>query len=1051
MDKPPKTYHRQPIAETVALIYLLVGVLWIALSDKAVAAFISDPDVWTIAQTYKGWFYVLTTALLLYVSLKYICGVIARTNEDLVQSSDQLRLIFDQAEDGIALLRTDMTIVDCNPSLCRIYGVESKATLIGRSVLEFTTERLRNGRLATEMVEELLQKVMKDEALQFYWRHEQPSGAVRDVEVSGKLIRLGGKPFIQAIVRDVTERFSLEDELRKVNAQLQYIIDNTQDIIFQIDLHGNYIYGNAAVEVVSGYTVEEVLKKNMLEVIVPEHISMVQERLQKRVAGDHEPGSYSFQIFHKDGHRIWLELMTSGVYDAEGRLIAVQGIARDISDRKGMEEALEKRIFSLTRPLGSSGDITFDELFNLDQIQRIQDEFADATGVASIITNPAGDPITQGSNGTRLCGEIIKKSEKGRQNCIQSDRNLSRYHPEGPVVQPCRSCGLWDAGVNIVVGGRHVATWLVGQVRSETQKEESMRAYARQIEVDEEVFVQAFREVPVMSKGRFEQVANALYSLANQISNSAYMNLQQARFIADEKKRTAELRRLSTAINQSAESVLITDAAGIIQYANPAFEQATGYRQEEVVGKNPSLLKSGVHTKSFYRDLWACISSGETWKGQMHNCRKDGTVFVEDATISPILNEAGEIVSYVGLKRDITRELSLEEQFRQAQKMEAIGRLASGVAHDFNNILQTILGYCGVLMMETEGQHEIQQDVKEIQNSAKRAGQLTRQLLTFSRRQPALQAQVDLNQVLTEQISMLRRLVGENISLCFDPAEHLFPIKADHSQIEQVVMNLVVNARDAMPEGGTITLRTRNIVYEDEVPVSGDRARGREYVCMTVRDNGTGMKKEVLDHLFEPFFTTKSVGEGTGLGLAIIYGIVDQHSGWIDVDSKVDEGSTFSIYLPRCTDQMESDSETEGTLFSVPQGSEDRRKKILLVEDDEQVRKLSRMILSEAGYAVTDSDCAEHAEALLREQPEAFDLLLIDAVLPDRPGIELAEELCASNAESAVIIFSGYSDARVRVDKIEQKGYEFLRKPFSTESLLQMVKTTLKNKSNGTR
>ncbi len=849
---------------------------------------------------------------------------------------------------------------------------------------------------------------------------------------------------------DITERKQAAEELLEAKQQLQYILNNTHDVIFQIDLKGNYIFSNVAAEDMTGYPLERLLGMNMMELIAPEHQQMVAGRLEKRIAGDLDETTYSFEIIHKDGHRVWVELETKGVFSEDGTLQAIQGVARDITDRKRMEDALEKRIVSLTRPLDQVDDLVFEDLFDVEEIQRIQDQFAAATNVASGIIRPDGSPITKPTRFTRLCGDVVRKTESGCANCRKSDLFLGRYHPDGPVVQPCLSGGLWDAGVSIVVGGKHVASWLIGQVRDETQTEESMRAYARDIGVDEEEFMEAFEEVPRMSREQFGQISEALHSLVKQLSTTAYMNMQQARFIADEKKRTAELLRLSTAINQSAETVVIADAEGLIQYVNPAFEKTSGYTRDEAVGQNPRILKSEAHSEAFFKDMWGAILAGKPWNGQIHNRHKEGSSYVVDATISPILSQTGEVVNFVGVMRDITKELSLEEQFRQSQKMEAVGRLASGVAHDFNNILQTILGYCGVLLMEADAKSEMGQDVVEIQNAAKRAGQLTRQLLTFSRRQPAMQAEVDLNQVLADQVNMLCRLLGENYSLVFDPLKNLFPVMADHSQIEQVVMNLVVNARDAMPDGGSITIQTSNAVFNDEIPAKA-RGGGKAYACIAVLDTGSGMKKEVLDHLFEPFFTTKSVGEGTGLGLAIIYNIVDQHGGWIEVESQVGVGSTFRVYIPKGANSDRTERKGDDASPALSRKPPGQKATILLVEDDHQVRKLASLVLDEAGYEVSDTDSVAHAERLLKERPQGFDVLLIDAVLPDRPGIELADGLSGIHASSSVIIFSGHADERVPMDVIEEQGYQFLRKPFSTDSLLKVVQSAMKKRDAGLR
>jgi PAS domain S-box-containing protein len=353
-------------------------------------------------------------------------------------------------------------------------------------------------------------------------------------------------------------------------------------------------------------------------------------------------------------------------------------VFQDVTERKRLQDSVEKRIVALTCPTNKDTGVTFEELFDLKEIQRIQDEFASATNVASIITHLDGTPITQPSRFTRFCQDFVRTTEKGCLNCRKSDAALGRLSSEGPIVQPCLSGGLWDAGVSIIVGGQHIANWLIGQVRDETQAERNVLAYARELGLNEQDFMQAFYEVPFMAQEQFNKIAKALFTLANQLSTQAYMNIQQARFITDEKRYIKELRQLSAAIEQSSEEIVITDASGIIQYVNPAFVKTTGYTQEEALGQNPRILKGTQQKRTFYEELWNTISAGRTWTGRFINKRKDGMLFTEEASISPVCDPDGRIVNYVAVKRDISEHIRLSEELQQAQKMESVGRLAGG-------------------------------------------------------------------------------------------------------------------------------------------------------------------------------------------------------------------------------------------------------------------------------------------------------------------------------------------------------------------------------------
>ena len=355
--------------------------------------------------------------------------------------------------------------------------------------------------------------------------------------------------------------------------------------------------------------------------------------------------------------------------------------------------------------------------------------------------------------------------------------------------------------------------------------------------------------------------------------------------ITERKEAEAERTRLSEVVNQAAEAVLMTDTSGDIVYVNPAFEKVSGYSRAEVMGRNPRLLKSGKQGPEFYREVWQTITHGLVWSGRLTNRRKDGTLSEEEATIFPVCDPGGRIVNYVAIKRDVTQELRLQEQLQQSQKMEAVGRLAGGVAHDFNNLLTVIMGYGEMAMEGLPQDSPVRSMVGEIVTAGKRATELTRQLLAFSRKQVVQPKVFDLNEVVSSAERLLRRLIGEDIDLLAVRDPYLGRIEADPGQIEQVIMNLAVNARDAMPKGGRLTIETQNV---DVGEIDTQRHLGVEpgrYVMLAVSDSGVGMDADAKAHAFEPFFTTKEKGKGTGLGLAMVYGIVKQHGG--DVSSSI--------------------------------------------------------------------------------------------------------------------------------------------------------------------
>ncbi len=411
-----------------------------------------------------------------------------------------------------------------------------------------------------------------------------------------------------------------------------------------------------------------------------------------------------------------------------------------------------------------------------------------------------------------------------------------------------------------------------------------------------------------------------------------------------QRRKSDEARvRLATAVEQAAEAIVITDTRGTILYINPAFEQTTGYTREEALGNNPRILKSGLQDEKFYQRMWATISDGKVWSGRFINRKKDGELFEEDACISPVKDASGNIVNYVAVKRDVTREVTLQRQLLQAQKMEAIGTLAGGIAHDFNNLLQVTLGYSELLLGERTEEDPDHADLQKIFHAAQSGAELVRSLLTFSRKVEPNPVPMSLNTQIRHVQKLLGRTIPKMIDIRLNLAEDLARVNADPAQMEQVLMNMAVNARDAMPDGGVLTIETENTKLDEEYCKLRAETEPGDYVLLTVSDTGRGMDRKTADHIFEPFFTTKELGRGTGLGLAMVYGIVKQHGGHVVCYSELGKGTVFRVYLPA----ISSDGESASASFQEkpPGGTET----ILLVDDEDMVRDLGVRILKRAG------------------------------------------------------------------------------------------------------
>jgi PAS domain S-box-containing protein len=518
-------------------------------------------------------------------------------------------------------------------------------------------------------------------------------------------------------------------------------------------------------------------------------------------------------------------------------------------------------------------------------------------------------------------------------------------------------------------------------------------------------------------------------------SASVAAERERIRGSAERRRAEAERATLVTAIEQTAEEILITDTGGNIQYCNAAFLSITGYSRDEVIGRNPRFLKSGQHDSDYYDAVWKAILEGHVWTGQFINRKKNGSLYHTEGTIAPIYDEAGNLSGFVSARHDITDRLRLESELVQAQKMESIGRLAGGVAHDFNNLLTVITGYSGLVESELKVTDRRRQYVKEIRVAGERAATLTRQLLAFSRKQTFRPVRLDLNRFTEEMSGMIQRLVGEDVMVETRLHPGLRAVSADPDQMSQILLNLAANARDAMPDGGRLVFLTANVAASGGSPMD---ARP-ESVLLAVTDTGVGISEENRQHLFEPFFTTKPRGRGTGLGLSMVYGIVQQSGGWIDVLSEPGKGTTFSIYLPALTDAPASETMSEPAL--VP--SVHATGTVLVVEDDDEVRGLVKTVLESDGFRVLEAPGGQAALTLVHNYPEKIDLVITDVIMPEMTGKQLIDLLMPLCPGVKILYMSGYSGNVLARRGILDAHISYLAKPFSPGSLSANVREIL--------
>jgi two-component system cell cycle sensor histidine kinase/response regulator CckA len=489
-------------------------------------------------------------------------------------------------------------------------------------------------------------------------------------------------------------------------------------------------------------------------------------------------------------------------------------------------------------------------------------------------------------------------------------------------------------------------------------------------------------------------------------------------------------------IKSSPLAIFAIDLEGKVIFWSPAAERIFGWTETEAIGRTLPVIPENRIDE--FEAALVRLRLGESMQGdERTHQRKDGTQLEVAIWTAPLRDASGAISGYITIDADITERKLLEEQFRQSQKLEAVGRLAGGVAHDFNNLLTVIMGYVEMLIYDTQDSPALIEYAREIQFAADRASALTGQLLAFSRRQISQPKVLDLNESVAQSMKMLQRVIGEDILVITHPEPDLGRVKADPIHIDQALMNLVVNARDAMPNGGTLTIETANVFLDDSYADRHMGVKPGPYCMLAVSDTGTGMTPEVKSRIFEPFFTTKESGKGTGLGLSIVYGVVKQSGGDIMVYSEVRKGTTFKLYFPM-TEVPAVMAEAKGRVEEL-RGCET----VLLCEDEERIRKLVFAMLVKQGYKVLETGAPEAAMRIAREHNAPIDLLLTDIVMPQMSGFDLAKSVMEMRPEIKVLYMSGYTDNRISASWVLESSVPFLHKPFTAAGLTQKVREVL--------
>ena len=902
-----------------------------------------------------------------------------RLSRQLRESEDRLSRILSMMREGVWALDGDGMTTFANPRVGDILGT-SHREMIGRSHLDFVP--LENRAAAVRM----RQEVMSGKELRQEFRHRMPDGSMRQLWSSLSPLRDAEGRVVGSIgvLLDVTDRKLAEDQLAREKERLAVTLQSIGDAVIATDDGGRVTVINAVAEQLTGWTSAEAIGRPLEEVfrIFSEDSRLPVESPVKRVLREGATVGLANHtaLVARDGRERAIADSGAPIRDPDGNVSGVVLVFRDQTEERQAERLrrqAEERIRNSERRYRLLADNAQDVIWTLD--------------LATL-------------RSTYVSPSVLR---------------LRGYTPEEVLAQPLEAAFTPDSLAKVKE--------LLATVGTASEPRSHIG-----------IFDQPCRDGSVKHVELTTSVVKDRESSSTELIGVA--RDATARVAAEQALRENEAR-FRALIEKSTDMIFVFDEEKRIQFWSPSATECLGWHADEVMGKRLSELGL-IHPDD--RDAIAEATRGIDAEPQQmtrvaaRHSHKDGSWRLVEGMGRNLLEDPA-VRGIVVNARDITQQRRLEEQLRQAQKLESVGRLAGGVAHDFNNILTVILSCAEALKLDAEERRQANpEDVEQILSSSWRARDLTRQLLAFARKQIIAPVLLDLNEVTRFNEKLLRRVLGEDVTLVLALAPALWPVLCDQGQMEQVLMNLAVNARDAMPEGGTLTIETRNAVFT-EGEASESRGQGSEWVQLLVRDTGVGMGTEVKAHLFEPFFTTKPLGRGTGLGLATVYGIVSQNGGAIHVESEPGRGTTFEIRLARAAGVPAPGKQEDARAVGAMTGTET----VLVVEDDPQVRAVTVRVLGEAGYRVLVAGSGREALQIAWAQPGPIDLVVTDVVMPGLNAREMLNELRKSRSGLRALYVSGYAEDAIARHGVLDAGIDLLPKPYTPVTLLARVRKIL--------
>jgi two-component system cell cycle sensor histidine kinase/response regulator CckA len=937
-------------------------------------------------------------------------------------TEEKYRSIFENATEGLFQTTAEGRLLTANPALARILGYaspeETIATItdLAQHLYVVPEDRIEAARLQEEGGS------LAGFEMEAYRKNREKIW----LSVNRRAVRnqAGELLYFEGSVQDVTERKQAEKELRESEERYRDLVENAHDLIYTHDLAGNYTSTNKAVERITGYSFEETQNLNLKDTVIPEHLEKAQQMLNQKLAGGRVT-AYDLEIIAKDGHHVTVEV-NSRLVLKDGLPVGVQGIARDITERKRAEAALRESEARKRAILESAMDciITMDHEGLIVDWNPAAEKTFGYTSAEAIGQEMAPMIIPQRLREQHRHG-LARYLSTGIAKVIGQRLELSAAHRDGtefPIeltITKIESTG---------------APLFTGYLRDITERKRAENRLSAQYTVT----------LALAESNTIDEGASKILQAICESLDWEYGSL----WTVDRSPNVLRCSQVWQALGAAADEFEAVSRGSV-------FAPGAGLPGRVWNDSKAVWIADVVEDPNFPRSITAAkvgLHSACAFPIRFHSETVGVVEFLSRSIREPdpdvlamMVTIGSQIGQFLGRKRveDALRES--EEQLRQSQKLEAIGQLAGGVAHDFNNLLTAINGYSSLALRRLGEDHPVSAYLVEIKGAGDRAANLTRQLLAFGRKQLLQPLAINLNDIVGDMIKLLKRLIGEDVQLITKPSANLKQIKADPGQLEQVLVNLVVNARDAMPRGGTVTIETANIKLDGAYASTHVGVIPGDYVMLAISDTGTGIDHDTQSRIFEPFFTTKEKGKGTGLGLSTVYGIIRQSGGNIWVYSELGKGTTFKVYLPQVEEDV-TEREDPKDYAVMQRGSET----VLLVEDEDMVRRLASALLAESGYVVLEANGGEQAISLCKEHKEPIDLLITDVVMPKISGKEVAEQLQRIHPETKVLFMSGYTDEAIVHHGIVDSNIAFIQKPFSERALAQKIREVLES-PNGTQ